>query len=312
MAKARAVPAWLAARRAALPSAPPPVIGRLPAHQPFVYARRLADGREQLVHARLDTASLSGKSKTGPLAEDVATLLETSGTGGPVEERIMWAIVVPGNRSAIALVEQLGPDFIDLNIRVIPLVGGGPSLFINEHGFSVSQANCSSALFEAFLDTEEQAMRVEGATDAEVAAFRASAQWQVDPDAVRWAPAVALLPGGRLAVQFQLDVVGNSPVAEGWFGEERFTGTWSGLNGTGPLVHEGWSSQSAGSTGPDSGPPVAGVAGTLALLPGSASGAARTLAVGTPPRAIGFPAKGLPGAARLRRKAILAHGHLRA
>lgn len=302
----------VSARRAALVRMIRPPRLSPPRHQPFVYARRLADGRECLVHARAETASLAGTQKDGPLAEDVATLLETAGAGGVVEERLLWAVVAPGNRAAVALVEQLGPDFIDFNVHVLPLVAGGPSLFINEHGFSVSRANCLSLLFEQYLADEEAAMRAHGATEAEIATALASAGWAVAPDAVQWAPAVAILPGGQLAVQFQLDVIGTDGTAGGWLGEERFTGLWGGLGSSGPMTHLGWSSKSAGAVGPASGPPAVPMAGTLALAPGAMSGTQQRVAVGTPARVIGFAVRGIGKLRRMHRQAILAHGHLRA
>lgn len=282
-----------------------------PAEQSFIYARRSPSGSEQLWLARAITASLAPGVKGGPRARDVRMLAEVDGPAGAgAAEQFVWAVLAPGGRAALAYSEQFGSfdPFIDCNVRVAPLEAGGPSLFVNEHSVTVSRSNCQSALFEGFLDTIRAYMASEGASQAEIDAHAAALDWRPEPDSVSWAPSVSVLPGGRLSITFQLDVVETH--SYGWLGEERFTGQWRGLDGSGPMPFEGWTAHSAAATGPASGPPLLFVPGALPLEPQPlADGAEHGVRLGG--RAFGFSGRGGPLPLPLPRRALLAHGLLR-
>jgi len=276
--------------------------------QPLIYVRETPeDGVQNLWLAEIKTASLDAKRIA---ARDIRKLATVDGPAGAgAAEVFVWAIIAPGGRAAIAFSEQFGSafdPFIDFNVRVVPFEPGGPSLFANEHSFSVGPANCSSALFDSFIATLRDDMASEGLSQAEIDAHVASLSWEPVPDAVQWAPAVTLLAGGRIAIQFQLDI---EEPSSGWLGEERFTGTWSGLGGAGPMQFEGWTSQGAGAYGPASGPPARFGLGILPVTPGPTGAARRILRVDG--RILGFASGGLPKRVLLRKNALLAHAMLR-
>jgi hypothetical protein len=298
------------------PGAPADLRARLPIRrlkaapvQPFIHVSRLADGREQLWLAEVDTASLASRNRAGPTGRNVGLLTEVAGDQAFPAEIIFWAVIVPQARAALLLSEQQGggPDyFVDFNVRLAPFDPGGPSLFMNEHSVNVSKANVASALFAQFQAEIAADMASHGATQAEIDAELAAMAWAAVPDQVQWAPRVSLLDLDRLAVTFQLDIVETGTY--GWLGEERFTGTWSGLRGQGPLSFEGWSASSAGTVGPDSGPPLPLMIGNVPLTPGpERESAPRQLKAGG--RAIRPPASAvLPGVSKWPWRALMAHG----
>lgn len=295
-------------RRALLKHMPSRWAPLVPAWQPLVSVRQVpSNGVQQLWLSEVETTSLATKK---PRARDLRKLVEIDGPDGAgAAEIFVWAIIAPGQRAAIALSEQFGTafdPFVDFNVRVIPFEPGGPSLFINEHSFAIGPSNCTSGVFDAFIADLRAEMAAYGESAADIDAHVAGLRWEPVPDAVQWAPAVTLLPGGRIAIQFQLDI---AEPGYGWLGEERFTGLWSGLHGSGGLTLEGWSSQGAGAHGPASGPPSRSGRQLLPLVPGPTAGASRVVRVDG--RAIGFATSGIASPLRRQRQALLAHGTLR-